>query len=578
VSAATQDEQSLHRCVRRPSSRLNKGKADELGLVIRAYAREKDDHLRALTPAVFAGTPNDRAYRDQLVASGYRSPHGLQARMWKMAAKDAYETMVKYWTSIAEDVRPLVHRKRNWTDGMRHYAFWLLSNPRRVAALWAGFTPLPTTFEVPKPERSAVVKTIAREVRRRVVRLPRVRRARSMALDANMYALTTSATGRQQIEVMGFTPYKRILVPLLGTAAVSGNIRVVLEPGTRVAEVHTTFDLHIPTQVPDGGDASVDLGQSEVLTDDHGKRYGKQFGEFLARASKVDLDKGRKRGKLHAIAKKARAKGDPAKARRIRTSNLGHEKLNNRRRTNQAECARQVNTAYNQFLRHRRPSRFAQERLDFRGRGKSRAMSRRTVQMRNTTIKERSNFKASAAGVCRQRVNPAYSSQLCPRCGYVHAKNRDGDKFVCLFCGWVGHSDRVGAHNLRHRMDDPGIPLWMPKGQVRTILLSRFSRRTGETPDWNPQGDCSGVDSRYQATTGGRPVGARMQVGGDGGVVRPVAAHHPGQPESETAVEIRCPSSDSLDGTRPDSGKTTAEEVRGMMLSPCEWWTAVPRK
>jgi len=564
--------------VRRRSARLNKGKADELGLVIRAYAREKDDHLRALTPAVFAGTPSDRAYRDQLVASGYESPHGLQARMWKMAAKDAYETMVKYWAAIAEDVRPLVRRKRNWTDVMRHYAFWLLSNPRRVAALWAGFTPLPTTFGVPKPERSAVVKIIAREVRKRAVRLPRVHRARSMALDANMYALTTSATGRQQIEVMGFTPRKRILVPLLGTTAVSGNIRVVLEPGTRVAEVHTTFDLHIPTQVPDGGDAAVDIGQSEVLTDDHGKRYGKQFGEFLTRASAVDLDKGRKRGKLHAIAKKARAKGDPARARRIKTNNLGHEKLDNRRRKNQAECARQVNTAYNQFLRHRRPSRFAQEHLDFRGRGKSRAMSRRTVQMRNTTIRERSNFKASAAGVCRQRVNPAYSSQLCPRCGYVHAKNRDGDKFVCLFCGWVGNSDRVGAHNLRHRMDDPGIPLWMPKGQVRTILLNRFSRRTGETPDWKQQGDCSGVDSRYQVTTGGRLVGARMQVGGDGGVVRPVAAHHPGQPESETFVEICCLSGEQPDGTCPDSGKTTAEKVRGMMLSPCEWWTAVPRK
>jgi len=572
VSAATQDEQGLRRCVRRPSSRLNKGKAGELGLVIRAYAREKDDHLRALTPAVFAGTPNDRAYRDQLVASGYESPHGLQARMWKMAAKDAYETMVKYWAAIAEDVRPLVHRKRSWTDGMRHYAFWLLSNPRRVAALWAGFTPLPTTFEVPKPERSAVVKIIAREVRKSAVRLPRVRRARSMALDANMYALTTSATGRQQIGVMGFTPYKRILVPLLGAGSISGNIRVVMEPKARACEVHTVFELKVASESPAGSespadnDAAVDIGQSEVFTDDHGKRYGKQFGEFLTRASEVDLDKGRKRGKLHAIAKKARAKGDPAKARRIKTNNLGHEKLDNRRRKHQTECARQVNTAYNQFLRHRRPSRFAQERLDFRGKGKSRAMSRRTVQMRNTTIRERSNFKASAAGVCRQRVNPAYSSQLCPRCGYVHAKNRDGDKFVCLFCGWVGHSDRVGAHNLRNRMDDPEIPLWMPKGQVRTILLNRFSQRTGETPDWKPQGDCSGVDSRYQVTTGGRPVGAETQVGGDGSAVRPVAVmDHPGQPESETSVEIRCLSGEQPDGTRPDSGKTTTEKIRGTM-------------
>jgi hypothetical protein len=286
-----------------------------------------------------------------------------------------------------------------------------------------------------------------------------------------------------------------------------------------------------------------------------------EFGKFLKRASTIDLDTRRKPNTLHAVRNKALVRGDTAKVRRINKNNLGYKKLDNRRRKHQAECARLVNTAYNQFLRHRKPGRFAQERLDFRGKGKSKEMSRRTVEMRNTIINERSHFKASAAGVCRQRVNPAYTSQQCPRCGYVHPKNRNGDKFVCLFCGWVGHSDWVGAHNLRNRMDDPGITLWMPKGQVRTILLSRFSQRTSETPDWKPQGHCSGVDSRNQVTTGAHPVGAETQVGGDRRMVRPVTViDHPGQPESDTAVEIRCLSSDPLDRTCPDSGNTTAKQ------------------
>jgi putative transposase len=254
--------------------------------------------------------------------------------------KDAYETMVKYWASIAESLRPLVYRKRNWTDAMRHYAFWLLAGPTRVAALYAGTTPLPTEFEIPKAERSAVVEIIAREVRKRVVRLPRVQKARSMALDADMYTVTASATGRQQIAVMGFTPRKRITIPLLGTGPISGNIRVIMEPGARTCEIHTIFELKVPSEPPAGNDAGADIGQSEVLTDDHGKRYGKQFGKFLARASKIDLDKGRKRGKLHAVRKKALARGDKAKARRIKTNNLGYKKLDNRRRKHQAECAR----------------------------------------------------------------------------------------------------------------------------------------------------------------------------------------------------------------------------------------------
>jgi len=208
------NEQLPRRCLRRQSVCLNRGKADELGSVIGAYAKEKDAHLKALTPAVFAGTPNDRAYRDHLVARNYKSPYGLQARMWKMAMKDAYETMVKYWASIAQDIRPLVYRKRNWTDAMRHYAFWLLVDPKRVAALYRRATPIPTKFEIPKAERSAVVNIIAYELRNRVVRLPGVKTARNMALDEKMYTATASATGRQQIAVMGFTPRKRITIPL----------------------------------------------------------------------------------------------------------------------------------------------------------------------------------------------------------------------------------------------------------------------------------------------------------------------------------------------------------------------------
>jgi transposase len=221
---------------------------------------------------------------------------------------------------------------------------------------------------------------------------------------------------------MSIMPQKRILVPLLGFSAISGNIRVVMEPRTRVAEIHTTFTLAPPKSVPDGGNAAVDIGQSEVMTDDHGRRYGRKFGPFLQKASRVELDKSRKRQKLHAICKKALESGNHAKARRIKTNNLGFKKMDVRRERNRAECERLVNTAFNEFLKRRGPARFAQEKLDFRGKAKSRSMARRTVQMRNSIINDRSHFKASAAGACRQRANPAYSSQLCPRCGYVHVR------------------------------------------------------------------------------------------------------------------------------------------------------------
>ena len=54
-------------------------------------------------------------------------------------------------------------------------------------------------------------------------------------------------------------------------------------------------------------------------------------------------------------------------------------------------------------------------------------------------------YKAGMAGVEVEYVDPARTSQLCPRCGKAnHARDR---KYQCA-CGYKGHRDRVGAINI----------------------------------------------------------------------------------------------------------------------------------
>ena len=50
-------------------------------------------------------------------------------------------------------------------------------------------------------------------------------------------------------------------------------------------------------------------------------------------------------------------------------------------------------------------------------------------------------------------VDPAYTSQTCPKCGHVSRANRDKKKhiFCCEHCGYTSNDDRIGAMNL-HRM------------------------------------------------------------------------------------------------------------------------------
>jgi IS605 OrfB family transposase len=61
-------------------------------------------------------------------------------------------------------------------------------------------------------------------------------------------------------------------------------------------------------------------------------------------------------------------------------------------------------------------------------------------------------YKARRAGVPVIEVDPAYTSQTCPRCGHVARNNRPGrDNFSCRRCGLAGPADHIAAVNIRKR-------------------------------------------------------------------------------------------------------------------------------
>jgi len=129
------------------------------------------------------------------------------------------------------------------------------------------------------------------------------------------------------------------------------------------------------------------------------------------------------------------------------------------------------------MLKKREPQIIVTERLDFRGRGKSKDISRRVSYWHRSGLKERFEFKASAAGCRREQINPAYTSQTCPNCGYLDQANRKGDRFQCLKCRHAGDADQVAAQNQKSRYLDQRITLYTPKETVKAILLKDYNAR-----------------------------------------------------------------------------------------------------
>lgn len=75
------------------------------------------------------------------------------------------------------------------------------------------------------------------------------------------------------------------------------------------------------------------------------------------------------------------------------------------------------------------------------------------------------------------KVNPAYTSQTCPSCGYVSRNNRRGTDFACRSCGRQSHADVVGGINLLRRSQDEQVGLGDHPKEVRELLRKRYRLR-----------------------------------------------------------------------------------------------------
>lgn len=84
------------------------------------------------------------------------------------------------------------------------------------------------------------------------------------------------------------------------------------------------------------------------------------------------------------------------------------------------------------------------------------------------------NYKAAEKGIPVVFVNPKYTSQHCPSCGYVKPSNRKAHLFSCKSCGYTGNSDIVASLNIAEvfRTLCDGIPSTIPKAEVVQPLFA----------------------------------------------------------------------------------------------------------
>src|SRR5215831_4308554 len=383
------------RTVRRESLKLNKAKFDALERIACAFVYDKQAHLDFYQHDLnFSEAHSYRLRRDELKTTNHHASTALPVHASDLAVKEAFETEVKYWAAVAAEVHPRI-ASRQWTDEQKHYTYWLLADERRFSRLIVDRAPINEKITLAVRERKHVQNYLRRRARRVMKARPRVKIARSFALDSTLYAVVRTLSG-QGLTISSLEKGKRIFIPLQGEGEISGNIRIVLDPESRKVEAHVSSQVKIRVNASEKIIAA-DVGLTEVFVDDEGNNFGKELGDTLKKASGRLNEKGKKRNKLHALAKKYDRQGKKAKASNIGRRNLGHKKSRELKRRAKITITNQINRAINELIKTRAPKIIVTEKLDFRGKAKSKEISRRVGYWHRSTLKDRFEFKASAA-------------------------------------------------------------------------------------------------------------------------------------------------------------------------------------
>ena len=103
------------------------------------------------------------------------------------------------------------------------------------------------------------------------------------------------------------------------------------------------------------------------------------------------------------------------------------------------------------------------------GSNKGKNVNQKLNQWEYGNIMKLLNYKLSNAGIKMIKVSEAYSSQICPCCGFKHKpKNRN---FICGNCESIFHRDIVGAWNILRSNYNDNI-LKLPDGNIKYLCIA----------------------------------------------------------------------------------------------------------
>ena len=137
----------------------------------------------------------------------------------------------------------------------------------------------------------------------------------------------------------------------------------------------------------------------------------------------------------------------------------------------------EINRNFNKIIKEIKPQEVVLERLDFRHSKLNKTMNRILRKCGRSVIKSKLQTLEKDYGIKVIEVNPAYTSQKCNRCGFVHRLNRNNrDQFKCKNCNHTKHADINASRNVQSRSSCSVLKGKSGKRTIKKHLFNNFKK------------------------------------------------------------------------------------------------------
>ena len=409
--------------------------------------------------------------------AGFAKQWKLPSRYWKLALDEAISNIKAEWSNIKNRVKEAVMKNENLTQDEKAFMCYILKTESifNSIILRKGYV-RPKSVAKLEIREKYVHNLIRRYVRKYKGAIPFSKKKRSFEIDANLYEYKLTDKGLF-IEISGLTPRKRISIKLRDNKIHKGNLRVVVVDDSRV-EINRCKDVKVNVRYDADTETilAIDKGYTSLFATNTDKEYGVNLGTMLTTETERLFEYNKKRTAIWQLIDKYEKAQNFEKAERIRRNNFGRIKYNRLKNKFDERTKSYINHSIYEMLDKENPSIIVLESLTFQSWYKklTKGVKRKLSRWTKGYIQERLEYIASTRGIKVVNINPAYTSQICYKCGSFGKRNEK--KFECQNCGVID-ADINAAHNIEHRYLDSEITLYTPYVKVKEILLKRQNQK-----------------------------------------------------------------------------------------------------